>query len=85
VRKANFFFCLFLISLLLSCTKETKQEDLVLPASTGKINTISFIIDDVLWNGDVGDSLRKKTRCPGRRPSGRGTAVFHQPVFPENF
>jgi len=64
VRKANFFFSLFLISLLLSCTKKVKQEDLVLPASTGKINTISIIIDDVLWNGDVGDSLRKKLAAP---------------------
>ncbi|CAM3706953.1 hypothetical protein FSS13T_12320 [Flavobacterium saliperosum S13] len=64
MRKANFFFCLFLVSLLLSCEKKVKQDDLVLPASTGKINTISIIIDDVLWNGDVGDSLRKKLAAP---------------------
>lgn len=49
---------------MLSCTKEAKQDDLVLPASTGKINTISIIIDDVLWNGDIGDSLRKKLAAP---------------------
>jgi uncharacterized protein DUF4837 len=64
VRKANFFFGLFLILLLASCDKKVKQDDLVLPNSTGKINSISIIIDDVLWNGDVGDSLRKKLAAP---------------------
>lgn len=49
---------------MLSCTKEAKQDDVVLPASEGNINTISIIIDDVLWNGDVGDTLRKKLAAP---------------------
>ncbi|RTY92604.1 DUF4837 family protein [Flavobacterium sp. RSP46] len=29
-------------------------------ATTGKINTISVIIDDQLWNGEIGDSIRNK-------------------------
>jgi hypothetical protein len=32
--------------------------------ATGKINTISVIIDDQLWNGEVGDSIRNKFASP---------------------
>jgi hypothetical protein len=28
--------------------------------TAGKINTISVIIEDQLWNADVGDSIRNK-------------------------
>ncbi|WP_325202737.1 DUF4837 family protein [Flavobacterium sp.] len=37
---------------------------MALPVSTGKINSVSVIIDDVLWNGEVGDVLRKKLAAP---------------------
>ncbi len=33
-------------------------------AATGKINTISVMIDDQLWNGEVGDSIRNKFASP---------------------
>lgn len=36
----------------------------MLPHATGKINTIAIIIDDVLWNGEIGDTLRKKLAAP---------------------
>jgi hypothetical protein len=32
--------------------------------ATGKINTISVIIDDQLWNGVIGDSIRNKFASP---------------------
>ena len=32
--------------------------------ATGKINTISVIIEDQLWNADVGDSIRNKFASP---------------------
>lgn len=32
--------------------------------SYGEINEISIIIDDVQWNGEIGDSLRKKLAAP---------------------
>jgi hypothetical protein len=36
-----------------------------LPRETsGKINTISVIIDDPLWNGEIGDSIRNKFASP---------------------
>ena len=60
MNKAHFLF--LLISLMLfSCKKENES----LPRKTsGKINTISVIIDDQLWNGDVGDSIRNKFASP---------------------
>lgn len=58
--KAHFLF--LLISLLLFSCKEEKAS--VLRKTSGKINTISVIIDDQLWNGDVGDSIRNKFASP---------------------
>ncbi len=37
-----------------------KQKDTVLEPSQGDINQITVIIQDDLWNGEVGDSIRKK-------------------------
>jgi len=50
------FFCF----LLASCAKRSTEP---LPAS-GRLNTISVIIDDALWNGEIGDSLRNKFAAP---------------------
>lgn len=58
--KGHFLF-LFVSLLLFSCKKENDH----LPRKTsGKINTISVIIDDQLWNGEVGDTLRNKFAAP---------------------
>ena len=60
MNKAHFL--LFLIALLFfSCKKQ--EEDLPRKA-TGRINTISVIIDDQLWNGEVGDRIRNKFASP---------------------
>lgn len=60
MNKAHFL--LVLLSLLFfSCTK--KNDNLPRKA-TGKINTISVIIDDQLWNGEVGDRIRNKFASP---------------------
>ncbi|WP_445721109.1 DUF4837 family protein, partial [Flavobacterium sp.] len=50
---------------ILSC-KETSKEDnqAILSESNGKINNVSIIIDDNLWNGEIGDSIRKKFAAP---------------------
>ena len=58
--KAHFIF--LLISLLLFSCK--KDKDSLLRKTSGKINTISVIIDDQLWNADVGDSIRNKFASP---------------------
>jgi 5'(3')-deoxyribonucleotidase len=52
---------LFLPFLFFSCAKKNET----LPRkTTGKINTISVIIDDQLWNGEIGDSIRNKFASP---------------------
>ncbi|OYQ34424.1 DUF4837 domain-containing protein [Flavobacterium cyanobacteriorum] len=33
-------------------------------ASTGNINEIAVVISDVLWNGEVGDTIRKRLAAP---------------------
>jgi Domain of unknown function (DUF4837) len=60
MNKAHFLF-LLIPFLFISCTK--KSENLPRKA-TGKINTISVIIDDQLWNGEIGDSIRNKFASP---------------------
>lgn len=46
--------------MLASCLKTDKQSKAV----SGKTNTISVIIDDQLWYGEVGDSIRNKFASP---------------------
>lgn len=43
-----------------ACSPDRKP----LPAATGDINEITIIIGDALWNGEVGDVLRKKFAAP---------------------
>jgi Domain of unknown function (DUF4837) len=55
------FLCIFFFLLLVSCNKKNE----VHPKQTsGKINAISVVIDDNLWNGEIGDSIRNKFASP---------------------
>lgn len=55
------FFCLLVSLLFFSCTeKKTKRTT----ETSGKINSVSVIVDDQLWNGEVGDSIRNKFASP---------------------
>jgi hypothetical protein len=56
MNKSAFVF-LFLSAVFFSCSK--KNDSSTTP-STGKINAVSVVIDDILWNGVVGDSIRNK-------------------------
>jgi hypothetical protein len=60
MKRAHFLLPLLFV-LLISCNK--KRESGLSPAS-GKINSISVIIDDQLWNGEIGDSIRNKFASP---------------------
>ena len=59
MKKAHFF--LLLLVLLIACNTNPKKE---IFQATGKINNISVIIDDQLWNGEIGDSIRNKFASP---------------------
>lgn len=48
--------------IVISCSKNKKN--LVVTTSTGRLNALTIIINDQLWNGEVGDSLRKKFASP---------------------
>ena len=60
MKKALFLF-LFTSILFLSCNK---AHDKNIEKTSGKINTIAVIIDDKLWNGEIGDSIRNKFASP---------------------
>ncbi len=55
------FLCLFLCTLMSSCLFREKEQ---LHEPTANVNTIAVIIDDNLWNGEVGDSIRDKFASP---------------------
>lgn len=61
MNKNLFLFFYFVSLLFFSCKK---QEDGVPRKSTGIINSISVVIDDQLWNGIIGDSIRNKFASP---------------------
>lgn len=60
MNKTHFLLLLFAF-LFFACKK---QEENLPRKATGKINTISVIIDDQLWNGEIGDSIRNKFASP---------------------
>ena len=51
---------LFSIVSLISCQDSDKEKKAILSESNGKINNISIFLDENLWNGEIGDSIRKK-------------------------
>lgn len=54
------FLCLVFFGFLISC--QDKEHDIVQP--TCQINSLAIAINDQLWNGEIGDSLRKKFAAP---------------------
>lgn len=48
---------IFTSFLLLSCNN---KRDTATEKTSGEINTISVLIDDQLWKGEIGDSIRNK-------------------------
>ena len=59
MNKAHFLLLFTLI--LISCNQKKSK---FLNDSSKKINEVSVIIDDELWNGEVGDSIRNKFASP---------------------
>ena len=58
--KQVFFFVLVLS--LVACRNNTNADKAAV--SAGNINEVSIIINDGLWNGEVGDSIRKRLAAP---------------------
>ncbi|PXY44866.1 DUF4837 family protein [Flavobacterium hydrophilum] len=60
MNKTHFLYLLLSV-LLVSCFQKNENQAQPKP---GKTNTISIIIDDQLWYGEVGDSIRNKFASP---------------------
>ncbi len=60
MNKAHFLL-LSLSFLLLSCQQKKEFDSL---KNSGEINSISVMIDEQLWNGAIGDSIRNKFASP---------------------
>ncbi len=60
MNKTLFLLVVFPI-LFSSCVEEKKNTAY---ETLGKVNSVSVIIDDQLWNGEIGDSLRSKFAAP---------------------
>ena len=61
IKMSKTLFLFLLVSVLVSCQKKT---DTLNQENASDINTISVIIDDQLWNSEVGDSIRNKFASP---------------------
>lgn len=60
MNKAHFLLLLVAIAITSCNSKEEKPVN----ETSGKTNEVSVIIDDQLWNGEVGDSMRNKFASP---------------------
>ncbi len=49
----------FLFLALISCDETREQKQAMLPSSSGNINNLQVVIDDELWEGEVGETIRE--------------------------
>ncbi len=49
---------------LVACNDNPKEDQVVVADSSGNINNLSVIIENDLWNGEVGEALRKVLAAP---------------------
>lgn len=60
--KRLFFLPIFAFILLFSCEEGEKKD--YLPNSIGAYNTLTVVIDNELWNSEVGDGIRESFAAP---------------------
>jgi len=59
------FYSVMFCMLLLACgEKKEGDKTIYLPASNGNLNTISVVADNVVWEGEVGESIRNIFAAP---------------------
>ena len=62
MKKLISIFCLLLV---LSCN-DKNSNIIYLPASSGNINSISVVADNLLWEDKVGGAIRKVMAAPAK-------------------
>lgn len=60
----NLFVLVISLFFLTACNDGSKEDQVVLTNSSGNINNLSVIIENELWNGEVGEVLRKYLAAP---------------------
>lgn len=58
----RYFYCILLLLIITSCKQSEGQR--YVPESVGGINSLSVVIEDDLWKGEVGDEVRKHFAAP---------------------
>ncbi len=61
----NFLFLSLFIALLVTgCQDSDSKDPILLATSSGNINNISVVIDNEMWEGSIGEALRKSLAAP---------------------
>ncbi|RKS55404.1 uncharacterized protein DUF4837 [Gillisia mitskevichiae] len=62
--KNYLFLSLFISFLFIGCQDSDSKDPILLATSSGNINNISVVIDNELWEGSIGEALRKSLAAP---------------------
>lgn len=62
LRKIGLVLLITLVSF--SCEKKSKKDNRIIPDSSGKINHVAVVIDNELWEGSVGETIRSILAAP---------------------
>jgi hypothetical protein len=59
------YYLLLLVALsLISCESNGKRDPSLVPKSVGNINSLQVVVDNDLWNGEVGEAIREHFAAP---------------------
>ena len=58
------FLCLFIPLLFAGCQDSESKKPILLATSSGNINNISVVIENEMWEGSIGEALRKSLAAP---------------------
>lgn len=53
-----------IILMIFSCENGNKEKKRILPASSGRLNNLSVVVDNELWENSVGETLRSTFAAP---------------------
>ena len=54
----------FSIIVFIGCNESNKKNQKILAESSGRLNSISIVIENELWEGQIGENLREKLAAP---------------------
>lgn len=60
----NILLVLFTATVLFSCNGDKSKNQRILSTSSGRINNLTVVSDNLLWEGNVGEAIRKVLAAP---------------------